>query len=261
MHPTLRLGSSGAAVVELQTKLNRRPPSSFPPLDADGMFGNRTLARVREFQSRQSLAADGVVGQQTWAALDQGGGGPGAVPPVQVAPDPRAQGALTIAKPIATTKAVDYSIIDPAPLDGPHGWRLLGQMILSATGQLCTEAELRKNWNPRGIQWCGIFCVYCYQMGGAPNVTWSFSLGAFGGGPTGFKKHNGWEVFPHSKFEDSVVAGDIGVVAALSHHFLIESIDKQARTMVTMEGNTVFGRTVRRTDRKLSELVAYYRII
>jgi len=36
---------------------------------ADGVFGSGTAGAVRTFQSRRGLAADGVVGSQTWSAL------------------------------------------------------------------------------------------------------------------------------------------------------------------------------------------------
>jgi lysozyme len=58
--PTLRLGSSGAAVTQLQQKLN---------ITADGSFGPATDAAVKAFQTAQGLVADGVVGPQTWAKL------------------------------------------------------------------------------------------------------------------------------------------------------------------------------------------------
>lgn len=60
-YSTLRLGSKGADVVTLQTKLGG--------LTADGSFGNLTLAAVKAFQTNKGLTADGVVGPMTWAAL------------------------------------------------------------------------------------------------------------------------------------------------------------------------------------------------
>lgn len=63
IRPTLRRGSTGTAVSELQGKLG---------ITADGIFGAGTEAAVKKFQSDKLLIADGVVGVQTWAALDNG---------------------------------------------------------------------------------------------------------------------------------------------------------------------------------------------
>ncbi len=72
-HPTLRLSDGQRDtspqlqndVKELQTGLNR---SGFD-VDVDGIFGKGTEASVRQFQADHNLTADGIVGQQTWAAL------------------------------------------------------------------------------------------------------------------------------------------------------------------------------------------------
>ncbi|MEY4477636.1 MAG: hypothetical protein RJA31_1140 [Actinomycetota bacterium] len=58
--PTIQLGSRGADVRYLQTKLK---------LTADGIFGVKTKAAVIAFQKSKGLTADGIVGPKTWAAL------------------------------------------------------------------------------------------------------------------------------------------------------------------------------------------------
>ncbi|MCG7428068.1 peptidoglycan-binding protein [Helcobacillus sp. ACRRO] len=65
--PTLRLGSRGAAVKDLQNRL--RQVTSWRGA-ADGVFGKATRSGVIAFQKSKRLAADGVVGAKTWAALD-----------------------------------------------------------------------------------------------------------------------------------------------------------------------------------------------
>lgn len=69
MPKTVSFGSQGADVKTLQNKLNQIPPSQLPPLVADGIFGQKTLARVKEFQTKNNLVADGIVGPKTWEKL------------------------------------------------------------------------------------------------------------------------------------------------------------------------------------------------
>ncbi|HZK00903.1 MAG TPA: LysM peptidoglycan-binding domain-containing protein [Tissierellaceae bacterium] len=64
--PTLRLGSRGASVTELQRRLLS---FGFNPGPIDGIFGSQTQAAVISFQRSRNLVADGVVGVQTWTAL------------------------------------------------------------------------------------------------------------------------------------------------------------------------------------------------
>ena len=66
--PTLRLGSKGEAVREMQQKL-LQAGEALPRYGADGDFGSETLAAVRSFQRRHGLVVDGICGPKTWAKL------------------------------------------------------------------------------------------------------------------------------------------------------------------------------------------------
>lgn len=82
--PTLRQGSSGSAVTDLQRQL---AAAGFSPGPADGIFGAQTGAAVRSIQRARGLVVDGIVGAQTWGAL-LGGSGGGRTWPVAPAPAP-----------------------------------------------------------------------------------------------------------------------------------------------------------------------------
>ena len=62
-------GMRGNDVLELQALLNYHSPGSPLPLVADGVFGPLTDARVRDFQNRNAIQIDGVVGPQTRSVL------------------------------------------------------------------------------------------------------------------------------------------------------------------------------------------------
>lgn len=64
--PVLRLGSTGAAVADLQSRLRA---AGFDPGASDGVFGPQTGAAVRLFQRSRGLTVDAIVGAQTWGAL------------------------------------------------------------------------------------------------------------------------------------------------------------------------------------------------
>jgi peptidoglycan hydrolase-like protein with peptidoglycan-binding domain len=64
--PTLRQGSRGSAVADLQRRLDA---AGFSSGAADGVFGPLTDAAVRSFQRARGLGVDGIVGPQTWGAL------------------------------------------------------------------------------------------------------------------------------------------------------------------------------------------------
>ena len=65
---TLNPGDTGQQVKVLQQALTAL---GFSPGKADGDYGPTTQAEVEKFQTSKGLTADGVVGQQTLAALQQ----------------------------------------------------------------------------------------------------------------------------------------------------------------------------------------------
>ena len=64
--PTLRRGSRGSTVADLQSSLRAR---GFDPGPLDGIFGPNTETAVRSFQASRGISVDGVVGASTWNAL------------------------------------------------------------------------------------------------------------------------------------------------------------------------------------------------
>lgn len=64
--PLVKLGSRGEAVKALQTRLNAL---GYDCGAVDGIFGEKTLAAVKAYQTAKILSVDGIVGVQTWGAL------------------------------------------------------------------------------------------------------------------------------------------------------------------------------------------------
>ena len=67
---SLKPGDSGDAVTYLQTLLC----DTGAALRADGILGAVTEAAVKDFQALSRLTMDGIVGPQTWAALEKATG-------------------------------------------------------------------------------------------------------------------------------------------------------------------------------------------
>lgn len=62
---TLQSGSQGVQVKELQKLLNQHGYN----LAVDGIFGSKTNSAVRDFQQKNKLDVDGIVGLNTWSSL------------------------------------------------------------------------------------------------------------------------------------------------------------------------------------------------
>lgn len=135
--PILQQGSEGSAVSRLQQLLTG---AGFP-VPTTGTFGPLTDAAVRQFQSARGLTSDGVVGPQTWAALDK-------KPDTPAVPDtPTNDGRPTLR----------------LDAEGPAVSRL--QQLLTNAGFPCsadgsfgpqTESAVRKFQSSRGLESDGI---------------------------------------------------------------------------------------------------------
>jgi N-acetylmuramoyl-L-alanine amidase len=68
---TLYWGSRGTDVRTLQWRLSQW---GYYRGTVDGVFGAQTAAAVRDFQRKNGLPVDGIVGAATWVALGLGGG-------------------------------------------------------------------------------------------------------------------------------------------------------------------------------------------
>ena len=67
-HPTIRKGSKGQTVTEMQALLDRLG-YDLGSWGVDGDFGRATEAAVKRFQSDHRLTVDGICGPKTWAEL------------------------------------------------------------------------------------------------------------------------------------------------------------------------------------------------
>lgn len=246
---TLKHGTRGPDVVDLQTQLNLRPPTRLLPLGVDGIFGRKTVERVKEFQRHNALIADGIVGPNTWRELQQSTPPP-AVPPT---PMPGSTRARIVQRAKSQIGMIDYQRRE-GPQQEPHGWQHLGTIFEKGAALKLSPTELQQSWRPRNKDWCGIFCVYCYQLAGK-HVTWDL----YGRGPKGaLTKVWPWNHGTREAFESAIQPGDIAAIPQKSHHFIVASVNPSSRAMETIDGNQEFGRIRRLTSRKLSQVVAFY---
>lgn len=156
--PLLADGARGPEVAALQKKLAQL---GFDPGPADGQFGPKTEAAVVAFQRANHLAVDGIVGPETWGALD--GGRPAPPPPgdgFDPSPPPRGPtaptppsrgGAATPAVPSATPETVNAGARAPLSNGVPQykqgdaawgGIRLNDDDTISSAGCAITAAAM-----------------------------------------------------------------------------------------------------------------------
>jgi len=88
----LRKGDRGQAVKELQRLINENGAS----ITADGVFGYKTDMAVRQFQQRNNLYIDGIVGRKTFAAMGKPVTSRAPQPPIMGSAGRQAIGAMSV---------------------------------------------------------------------------------------------------------------------------------------------------------------------
>lgn len=163
--------STGERVVQLQTAL----VAEGYQLSADGTYGPRTQAAVRDFQTRNGLEVDGIAGPQTQAALGIGPGGSGPTSPTTATPtvttSPTASTSiaastttivLTPSEPAACTAEAIGAETGTAILDitaCQSGWAL-GRIESCPAQTVCEDADIF-HVTENGWVYDGNFSVLC----------------------------------------------------------------------------------------------------
>jgi peptidoglycan hydrolase-like protein with peptidoglycan-binding domain len=195
--PTLRFGhiNVNGWVAHLQERL---AGVGFDPGPIDGMFFERTHAAVLGFQESRALVVDGVVGQQTWGALNAaapavppassppagGGGGPvGSGVRFLQGPDfdEPSGGIFYVAENAGPTARAAFSVHDTITVSGPDGSVLFEQDFfngdeLAAGGSYGNQSIKVHNDQPGPHQ---VFVML--DEGRGENVSFEFTIG----GPVG----------------------------------------------------------------------------
>ena len=116
-------GSKGSEVTELQKLLNQNGYT----LDTDGIFGTKTQSAVRDYQKKNNLAVDGIVGNNTWGALTRA--------TAASAPAASAPAATQPAAPAAKTEPTGFEYDEYKPSDTvAEAEALLQQQIANKPG-------------------------------------------------------------------------------------------------------------------------------
>ena len=116
-------GSQGSDVTELQKLLNNNGYS----LDVDGVYGAKTQAAVKDYQQKNNLAVDGIVGNNTWGALTKA-----STPAATTTPATSTQAT----KPDTQEKAKTFSYGEYKPNDAvSQAQQMLNQQLSQKPGE------------------------------------------------------------------------------------------------------------------------------
>lgn len=113
----LQLGSREQAVTQLQRQLQQL---GFYAGAIDGIYGTQTKAAVAQFQRSKGLQPDGVVGANTWTALQTTSRQPQSAKPSAPSPTPQTQADRPAAPPLPSPPSVSAPASAPASPSPPQ---------------------------------------------------------------------------------------------------------------------------------------------
>jgi hypothetical protein len=262
MPATLRLGSFGPEVKQLQEFLNLLP-TLLPRLLPDGRFGPKTHGRTMEFQKKSFLIPDGIVGPFTWAKLFEliaQIGPPGTLPGLGTPPGTTAGNTqrATVVK-LANTEATQGGVAAKLPggKDSTNGRTLrmghdkLLKYFRLAAPSVFNEDAIKYLATPGQLapcpHWCGIFALWAIKAANVPVGTWKMGFG--------ISSVSGFKQISKSKGQP----GDVGYVhQPFQHHFIIKEVGAGG-SLVTVEGNGGADSSFTiKTNRTLNNIDAVY---
>lgn len=149
--------SSAENIKNLQTFLNWNLGSAITPLVVDGVYGAKTTAAIRMFQSNNGLTADGVFGKMSTAkamalqANMSGGTYPAGCASASGYSSTTGMPCAGGSYPAGCTSAMGFSSTTGAPCNGPVGTLPAGCTSASGfsvtTGQACTSTTVSTGTN------------------------------------------------------------------------------------------------------------------
>ena len=285
--PTLRIGASGPDVERLQALLKQHGGDLAP----DGQFGPKTAAAVKSFQRQNGLAADGIVGPQTWQAL---GGGGQSIQPGDQESEEKKKSETQDGPPKGQGPGQEQTGAPGGPGGGPGGAvvpkELSGSraaIVAVAKGELgnSVAARLPGDVDETGKAtrqgWQRLLDYFTVAYGGTLPSPWmhdiikyhKFGMGADKGGlqswcaifanwackTAGVAVPN-WKVggTPLGPFTTDPQPGDIGYFAEHQHHCVIISVEGDR--IVSIDGNSGVNSSVVYHERSRSAFTGFMKV-
>lgn len=213
----LRQGMKGTEVRELQKTLNKVLQIN-PPLLVDGDFGSKTFSAVTKFQKKSLLKSDGIVGNNTWEALDQ------AVNPNPIKIEYSPQAPLAdIAATYIGTKETSNNLMGNDP----------------KMKEIFEADRLTVKGKTDGYPWCAAFVSLCVQKLLKGNLTYISTVPPREASVSRFlniwAKQQNCTIFKYTSKKYSPQKGDI-VIYTFSHIGIVEQV--YSSYFIAIEGNT-----------------------